>query len=63
MSTGVGDVTSSAVAVLLADSVRHESELDTTITNVVLDDDALEMLDVGFSDVDSDGKLTHCIYQ
>ena len=57
-------MTSAAVAMLLGESVRHDSsdsELDTTLPNVMLDQEDLMMLDVGFSDEESDGNCTDCI--
>jgi len=58
MSTAAGDMTSAAVAMMLGDSVRCDSDgdLDTMLQNVMLDHDDLMMLDVAFSDVESDGE-------
>jgi len=52
------DTRSAAVAMLLGDAVvsQQTDDLDATLPNVVLDPDDLMLLDVGFSDVDSDGN-------
>jgi len=63
--TAAADMTSVAVARLLGDSVSHDADgdLDTTMPNVVLDHDDLIMLDVGFSDDESDGNYCQpCIF-
>jgi len=56
-------MTSAAVAMLLGNSVTHDSDgdLDTTLPNVILDQSDLMMLDIGFSDNDSEG-IYICIY-
>ena len=54
-------MTSAAVAVLLGgNSASRDSdgELDTTLPNVMLDQNDLLMLDVGFSDDDSEGNYS-----
>jgi len=47
-----------AVAMVLGNAVSSDfdDDLDTTLPNVVLDQDDLELLDVGFSDDESDGN-------
>jgi len=64
MLTAAADMTSAAITMLLGDSIAHDSDgdLDITLPNVVLDEDDLMMLDVGFSDAESDGKQTDCTF-
>jgi len=54
---------SAAVAMLLGNSMTSGADdLDTTLPNVMLDQSDLDLLDVGFSDDESDGKQTVHIF-
>ena len=55
------DITSAAVASLLRNSASQDAtDLDTTLPNVMLDQEELLKLDVGFSDIESDGTKHSC---
>jgi len=57
------DIRSAAVAMLLGNSLTPDADLDATLSDVKLDQGDLELLDVGFSDLESDGNQTHYVIQ